>query len=79
MTGTGFHEHIGYATVSDADSLPAILRPSEVAVLFRVSDKTVTRWAQAGRLPCFMTLGGHRRFRRRDVLDLLTAQEVGGR
>jgi excisionase family DNA binding protein len=28
-----------------------------------VSPKTVNRWATDGRIPCAMTLGGHRRFR----------------
>ena len=43
-----------------ADSL---LTPAEVASLFRVNPKTVTRWARAGKITAIRTLGGHRRFR----------------
>lgn len=46
------------------------LTPAQVADLFHVDVKTVTRWAQAGRLTSFRTLGGHRRFRRAEVLEL---------
>lgn len=48
-----------------------LLTPGEVAVLFRVDPKTVTRWAEAGRLPCLKTPGGHRRFRESHVRALL--------
>jgi excisionase family DNA binding protein len=43
------------------------LTPGEVARLLHVSPKTVSRWAAQGLLPCVVTLGGHRRFRRDDV------------
>ena len=39
-----------------------LLTPSEVAAMFRVDPKTVTRWAKAGKLSCVKTLGGHRRY-----------------
>jgi excisionase family DNA binding protein len=39
-----------------------LLTPSEVAALFKVDPKTVTRWAKAGKLACIRTLGGHRRY-----------------
>jgi excisionase family DNA binding protein len=45
-----------------------VLTPSEVGRMFHVDKKTVCRWADAGRLPSFRTLGGHRRFREADVL-----------
>ena len=48
-----------------------LLTPSEVAVMFRVDPKTVTRWAQAGRIPSFRTVGGHRRFRAFEVQRFL--------
>ena len=44
-----------------------LLTPGEVAALFRVDPKTVTRWAKQGRLPSLRTLGGHRRFRWSDI------------
>jgi excisionase family DNA binding protein len=39
--------------------------------MFRVSPKTVTRWAKAGKLNSIRTLGGHRRFREADIRKLL--------
>lgn len=49
----------------------ALLTPSEVARMFRVDPKTVTRWAKAGKLPAIKTLGGHRRYRESLVRALL--------
>jgi excisionase family DNA binding protein len=48
-----------------------LLTPSEVASLFRVDPKTVTRWAKAGKLTSIRTLGGHRRYRESEVHNLL--------
>lgn len=48
-----------------------LLTPSEVAALFRVDPKTVTRWAKAGKLSCVKTLGGHRRYPASEVNALL--------
>jgi excisionase family DNA binding protein len=56
----------------DAEQL---LTPGEVAALFRVDPKTVTRWAQDGRLTCIRTLGGHRRFRAAEVHALLARSD----
>jgi len=50
-----------------------LLTPAEVAALFRVDPKTVTRWAKAGRLTAVRTLGGHRRYRESEVKALLAA------
>lgn len=50
----------------------ALLTPGEVAALFRVDPKTVTRWAVAGKLTAIRTPGGHRRFREDEVRALLT-------
>ena len=51
------------------DSQPpdALLTPSEVAAMFRVNPKTVTRWARAGKISAIRTLGGHRRFRASEI------------
>lgn len=49
----------------------ALLTPAEVAGLFRVDPKTVTRWANSGKLTCLRTLGGHRRYRESEVRNLL--------
>jgi excisionase family DNA binding protein len=55
-----------------------LLTPSEVASLFRVDPKTVTRWAKAGKLTAIRTLGGHRRYRQSEVLGLLKANQNSG-
>ena len=58
----------------------ALLTPAEVAALFRVDPKTVTRWAKAGKLSSIRTLGGHRRYRESEVRQLLgsiPAQRAG--
>ena len=49
----------------------ALLTPAEVAAMFRVDPKTVTRWAKAGKLTSIRTLGGHRRYRESEVRSLL--------
>jgi excisionase family DNA binding protein len=48
-----------------------LLTPGEVAALFGVDPKTVTRWAKAGRLDPVVTPGGHRRCPETKVLALL--------
>ena len=48
-----------------------LLTPAEVAAMFRVDPKTVTRWAKAGKLTSIRTLGGHRRYRESEVRELL--------
>ena len=48
-----------------------LLTPAQVAVMFRVDPKTVTRWAKTGRLTSIRTLGGHRRYRETEVRALL--------
>ena len=52
----------------------ALLTPSEVAAMFRVNPKTVTRWARAGKISAIRTLGGHRRYRESEVRALLQGQ-----
>lgn len=53
-----------------------LLTPGEVATLFRVDPKTVTRWASAGRIGSIRTPGGHRRFRESEVRALLRGEDV---
>ena len=50
-----------------------LLTPAEVASLFRVDPKTVTRWAKAGKLTSIRTLGGHRRYKDSEVEALLNS------
>jgi excisionase family DNA binding protein len=54
-----------------------LLTPAEVALLFRVDPKTVTRWAKAGKLASIRTLGGHRRYREVEVRALLAPGDPG--
>jgi excisionase family DNA binding protein len=54
------------------------LTPGEVAALFRVDPKTVTRWAAAGRIGSIRTPGGHRRFRESEVRALLEGEGLAG-
>jgi excisionase family DNA binding protein len=49
-----------------------LLTPAEVAKLFRVDPKTVTRWAKAGKITAIRTLGGHRRYRQSEINTLLS-------
>ena len=48
-----------------------LLTPAELASLFRVDPKTVTRWAKSGKLTSIRTLGGHRRYKESEVKALL--------
>lgn len=59
---------LGDADTEDGEKL---LTTHEVAVMFRVNPKTVTRWADAGHLEAVRTPGGHRRFRETAVQELL--------
>jgi excisionase family DNA binding protein len=54
------------------------MTPGEVAVALHVSPKTVNRWANEGRIPCIVTLGGHRRFHR-DAVDAAAKQMAEAR
>lgn len=53
-----------------------LLTPREVAAIFRVDPKTVTRWAKQGRIPAIRTLGGHRRYRESEVRALLAGTDT---
>ena len=53
-----------------------LLTPGEVAALFRVDPKTVTRWAASGRISSIRTPGGHRRFRESEVRALLAGDDL---
>jgi excisionase family DNA binding protein len=54
-----------------------LLTPAEVAAMFRVDPKTVTRWAKAGKLSSIRTLGGHRRYRDAEIRELLRESTNG--
>jgi len=44
-----------------------LLIPTEVQAILGVTQKTLGRWADSGRMPCVRTPGGHRRYRAVDV------------
>jgi excisionase family DNA binding protein len=74
--------NLSHLAVSGQENL---LTPAEVAALFRVDPKTVTRWAKAGKLTSIRTLGGHRRYKESEVKALLktitpdkSSNQVGG-
>ena len=50
------------------EAVDEYLTPGQAAAMLRVSRQTVSRWADAGLLPCIVTLGGHRRFERGVIL-----------
>ncbi len=56
-----------------------LLTPAEVASLFRVDPKTVTRWAKAGKLTSIRTLGGHRRYKDSEVKALLNSVSINNK
>lgn len=56
----------------DSPDADALLTPAEAAALFRVTANTVRRWANKGLLTPVFTIGGRRRYRRREVERLLT-------
>jgi excisionase family DNA binding protein len=55
-----------------------LLTPAEVAKLFRVDPKTVTRWAKAGKITAIRTLGGHRRYRQSEIQALIKVTSPKG-
>ena len=63
---------------ADQGQPDALLTPGEVATLFRVNPKTVTRWARAGKITAIRTLGGHRRFRASEIRRCLEQMEHEG-
>lgn len=56
-----------------------LLTTEEVATLFRVDPKTVSRWVTSGRLEATRTPGGHFRFRPADIDQLVNASAAPAR
>lgn len=55
-----------------------LLRTSDVARLFEVSERTVSEWAKRGQIPSVRTPGGHRRYPADGVRSLLERSEETG-
>ena len=62
-------------SASNRPVIERLLTPAEVAKIFRVDPKTVTRWAEGGLLTSTRTLGGHRRYRESEVRSFLDGQD----
>jgi excisionase family DNA binding protein len=64
--------------MDDTNENRELRTPSEVAALFRVNAKTVTRWARSGRISSIRTLGGRRRFKASQIRSLLADADQPG-
>jgi excisionase family DNA binding protein len=62
---------VPHADVADITGSDILLKTGEVALLFGTSDRSVREWANAGKLPCIRTLGGHRLFPAAAVLNAM--------
>jgi excisionase family DNA binding protein len=56
-----------------------LLRTSDVALLFEVSERTVSEWAKKGQIPSVRTPGGHRRYPADGIKSLLERSRNGAR
>lgn len=54
-----------------------LLRTCDVALLFQVSERTVSEWARRGRVPSVRTPGGHRRYPADQIRQLLIEGRKG--
>lgn len=54
-----------------------MLRTSDVAILFEVSERTVSEWARKGQIPSVRTPGGHRRYPADGIKSLLDDTRAG--
>ncbi|HET6963574.1 MAG TPA: helix-turn-helix domain-containing protein [Acidimicrobiales bacterium] len=64
------------------DTVPAVLegtmlRTADVALLFEVSERTVSEWAKKGQIPSVRTPGGHRRYPAEGIRWLLDESRKG--
>ena len=75
MPPTDHDDARGAAEGAD-DEPEELLTPSEVAAMFRVNPKTVTRWHRTGKVSAIRTLGGHRRFKASEIRRLLAQGEA---
>jgi excisionase family DNA binding protein len=48
-----------------------LLRTSDVAALFQVSERTISDWARRGRIPSVRTPGGHRRYPAEEIRRIM--------
>lgn len=60
------------------DAAEDLLTPGEVAHLLRVDPETVLRWKKDGKLSSVRTPGGHRRYPKGRISELLDAEPATG-
>ncbi|HLH99502.1 MAG TPA: helix-turn-helix domain-containing protein [Acidimicrobiales bacterium] len=66
-----------YGTDVPSSMQGELLRTSDVARLFQVSERTVSDWARRGRIPSVRTPGGHRRYPAEEIHRLMLAAQQG--
>lgn len=49
-----------------------LMTSAEVAAMFGVNRSTPVQWAKTGRISAVRTPGGHRRYRKGEIIELLT-------
>ena len=49
---------------------PFDLTKAEAAAILGIAPRTLRDWTDAGEVACLRTVGGHRRYRRSDVVSL---------
>lgn len=82
MTETSQDERQRLLAVLFGSDVPAalegqLLRTSDVATLFQVSERTVSEWAKRGQIPSVRTPGGHRRYPADGIRWLLSESRQG--
>ena len=65
----------GKCGLCSAEDVGELLTPGEVAKIFRVDPKTVTRWGKEGKLRRVRTPGGHSRYLKLQVMSLARGEE----
>jgi excisionase family DNA binding protein len=68
---TDAHRPLEVVDMTNETPTEVLLTPAEVAAMFCVEPKTVTRWAVAGKIHAVRTMGGHRRYRRSEIDTLM--------
>lgn len=69
------HGNKVHGSSSRSPAIPKLLRTSDVATIFQVTERTVTNWVAAGQLPSMRTVGGRLRFQHSDIMALI---EING-
>lgn len=54
-----------------------LMTPAEVSEVFNADPRSIARWAKKGLLPHIRTIGGHRRYLKSAVLELLGGKMPG--